>query len=113
MMIVSAAWTIRIALVDAEKAAAAVLFHVFVLRLSSRVRNRLGVLAVRRQLALDLQKLLVTMEGATGHRHALILLLDLNHLRGWSCLRRSLQLVPVPVAWTRAGPALLPARVVV
>jgi hypothetical protein len=43
----------------------------------------------------------------------LILLLDLHHLRGWSSLWRSLQLVAIAVSRTRAGPTLLPARVVI
>lgn len=111
--VVSAAWTIWVALIHAEKAAAAFLFHVLVLRLGSRVRNRLGVLVLRRQLTLDLQELLVAIHRATDDGHALILLLDLDHLRGRSSLRRPLQLVAVCVAWTRAGPAFLAARVVI
>ena len=46
--VISAAWTIWVALIHSEEAATTFLFYVLVLRLGARVWDRLGVLVLGR-----------------------------------------------------------------
>ena len=89
------------------------LLNKFILRLYSWIRNSLSMLILRRQFAFDLKQLMISINWSIHSCNCLILLLDLNHLRTWSSLWWSLQLVheSIPIACFRSIFIFFTARI--